>query len=561
MRRAARLALATAAVLLVPVAPAPAAATWRLEQPDPPKDARFKVPLGKPGALECLAPDRCLLSVEGNSTVPRGLLFYDGVSWKQLSTVCGDNGDTSRIAWAGPDEFWTISSPSLPRRGAGTSLCRFKGGQVVASYSTADQSADPFRPMNAAACASSTNCWFGGIATQDPSGQRTGAFHLRWTGDDLRTVYAPQGRGVSDLTWARGAFWETVVVGASREDRHTPVRNAREEQVPQPIHRIDGGSFTEEPYAATPRSEVPVGGTELLATDGVGEELWFVGGGAASGPAAPADGNVRRPPVAVRKQDPFYLEVPFADDQFGPTDRFVDVAVVPGQQRAWVAVQRYEDRGSTTAAGRVALLDPAGNVLKQRLPASGAGRGSIAIVEMVGPDEGWAVTTAGWLFHLTDGRRRERNTDPAFASLIDFRPNEAVAQSVSDAPPADDSQLFAPPPVELVTQTQSTAATPRRLAALLTRVTKPKVSRKLVLRLSFTMRRTGRVRLQARRRGRVVAQTPLRRLRPGRHTLRLKLTRKRYPDALRFVTREEGATDDGGGAPAAPNDDTVVTTG
>ena len=33
---------------------------------------------------------------------PRGLFFYDGQSWHELSTVCGDTADSSRIAWAGP---------------------------------------------------------------------------------------------------------------------------------------------------------------------------------------------------------------------------------------------------------------------------------------------------------------------------------------------------------------------------------------------------------------------------------------------------------------------------
>ena len=45
---------------------------------------------------------------------------------------------------------------------------------------------------------------------------------------------------------------------------------------------------------------------------------------------------------------------------------------------------------------------------------------------------------------------------PRFAGLIDSRPNEAAEQFVPDAAPADDSQLFAPPPFEV--ETTSTEA-------------------------------------------------------------------------------------------------------
>ena len=107
----ARLALAAAA-LAAAVVPATAqgAASWRLEQPAPPNGAPFKVPLGAPGDLKFFAPNRGLLSVEGNSTIPRGLFSYDGRSWRQLSVVCGGPGDTARIAFAGPNDFWVVLS-------------------------------------------------------------------------------------------------------------------------------------------------------------------------------------------------------------------------------------------------------------------------------------------------------------------------------------------------------------------------------------------------------------------------------------------------------------------
>jgi len=106
-----------ASVALVAFAPSEAdAATWRLEQPAPPAGSPYKVPLGRPGDLQCWTSNRCLLAVEGNAVVRTGLYVYDGAEWRPLATVCGGPADTTRIVWAGPTEFWTITTPSLPRR-------------------------------------------------------------------------------------------------------------------------------------------------------------------------------------------------------------------------------------------------------------------------------------------------------------------------------------------------------------------------------------------------------------------------------------------------------------
>ena len=80
------------------------------------------------------------------------------------------------------------------------------------------------------------------------------------------------------------------------------------------------------------------------------------------------------------------------------------------------------------------------------------------------------------------------------------------------------------------------APEPEQLAALITGVRKPKL-KGLTLNLSFKVTRRARVQLVARRRGKTVAKTANRTLKPGRHTLRLKLSRKRWPTALRFVTK------------------------
>ena len=238
-----------AALIGVPAALA-AEPTWRLEQPPPPPGATLKVPLGPPGDLQFYSPNRGLLAVEGNATIPRGLFTYDGRDWHQLSTVCGGPGDTARIAFAGPREFWTVSEPSRPRFGSGMALCHFKDGQVVGSYSTPLESSDPYRQMQAAACNAPNDCWFGGIGAQDPTGGRVGAFHLHWNGSILETVYAPQGRGVSDLESHAGTIFESVLVGFRTGDLNAPDLAEPEQDPSDPalsrprlLHRINGAAF------------------------------------------------------------------------------------------------------------------------------------------------------------------------------------------------------------------------------------------------------------------------------------------------------------------------------
>ncbi|MBK5221142.1 MAG: hypothetical protein JJE35_15400, partial [Thermoleophilia bacterium] len=168
--------------LLISLAIAPGAARadaliWRLEQPPPPAGVPFNVPLGAPGDIKFWAPNRGLMTIEGNATIPRGIYDWNGQSWRQLATVCGGPAETARIAWAGPEEFWVISEPSLPRAGSGLALCRFKDGQVAGSWSTRVDATDPFRQMLSATCNGSNDCWFGGVGSQDALGTRIGAFH------------------------------------------------------------------------------------------------------------------------------------------------------------------------------------------------------------------------------------------------------------------------------------------------------------------------------------------------------------------------------------------------
>jgi hypothetical protein len=520
-----------------------AEATWQLEQPPPPPGAAFKVPLGKVDDMEFYAPNEGLLSVEGNATVPAGLFFYNGRSWHQLSTVCGGSGEVSRIAWAGPDELWTITEPSEPRIGSGLGLCHFKDGVVVGSYSTAIQSPDPFRAMDAAACNGPDDCWFAGIGSEDPSGQRVGAFHLHWDGSNLISSYQPQGRGVSALAYFGSTFYESTFVGAQPGDRTDPVKLETPEPKPILIHRLEGGTFADTEFLPAeykgPLNEagVPSEGTELLSGRSDGSELWFSGGGAASGPDAPPEGSVPGPPVAVRYDEAkAQLEqVPIETSLFRPEDRFVDISPVPGAPEAWVADQSLFQRGSTTAKAKVALIGAHGETKVTVLPVGGAGRGSAQLVAATGPEEAWMVTSAGWLFHYTNGTQLVEDTDPNWASTITLRPNESVEQFVPDLPPPDDSTLFAPPPVQVETKP---TAEPVQLVipALLKDI---KVSRHgLTVTISFKLTRLAKVQLLAKRHGKVIARTRDERLKPGRRRLVLTFQRARWPDALSFRTKE-----------------------
>jgi hypothetical protein len=536
-----RQATAALAAFALAVAFAPSVARaadpiWRLEQPPPPPGAPFKVPLGASGDLKFWTPSRGLLTVEGNATIPRGIYNWNGQTWHRLATVCGGPGDTARIAWAGPTEFWVVSEPSLPRKGSGLALCRFKDGQVVGSWSTRVDAADPFRQMTSATCNGADDCWFGGVGSQDALGERVGAFHLHWDGTDLETFYGPQGRGVSDMQFHAGQLFESTLVGRSPENRDDPVELAEPEPVPRLIHRRAGGAFANDPFEPAVLAEVPADGTELLALDSDGTDLWAVGGGAASGPSAPQGESVERPPLAARLVAGAFQEVALSGAAFGPADRFGDVAAIPGTHEALAAVVPFAERRSINSKAIVARIEPDGTTATTRLPVAGAGRGSAARVACPAANECWMVTWAGWIFRYSDETPLPLDTDPAFQQTIEFRPNESAEQFIPDQLPVDDSQLFAPPPLEPDPTAPPTGGKVKRLPPLLKKIHSRLHG--LVLVVRFTVTRRARVQLLAKRGGRTVARTPKRSFAPGRGELTLKLNRERYPTRLAFRVSE-----------------------
>ena len=230
---------------------------------------------------------------------------------------------------------------------------------------------------------------------------------------------------------------------------------------------------------------MPAEGTELLSAKSDGNELWFSGGGAASGPAAAkaSHGVVPSLPVLVHFVVPFYEQVPIDTSLFGEEDRFVDVAPVPGRRRVGRRPALRRPRQHHGQGEGRADRSASGAARVDTLPASGAGRGSAQLIAATGPEEAWLATSAGWLFHYSNGTVLPEDTDPSWAGTITVRPNESVAQFVSDTPPPDDSQLFAPPPVAVEHATNAETPTAEIIPALLKDI---KVNRHdLTVKVSF----------------------------------------------------------------------------
>jgi hypothetical protein len=543
--------LAAAASLTLALASGAGAAEWRNVPLPAPPGGEYSVPAGFVSDLSFWAPNRGLMAVAGNNTVSGGLYSWDGESWHQLSTVCG-GGPNTRIAWAGPTEFWTITVASGGSAISGQGLCHYKDGAVVGSYSFYNVP-EYESTVNAAACRAANDCWFGGAGTVSADGSKVGAFHLHWDGNALQAVYNGQGRGVSDLLAHRGAVLESTVVGPAVGAQGNAPFLRQPEDPPALLHRIDGRSFVNDPFAVAPVPDVPADGTDLRSMDSDGTTAWAVGGAANSGPSA-ANGFVARPPVAVRKDgDGPWQQVALPGDL--PTDAWLGaVAAVPGTRDAWATLANTEVGGAFTSgepsAPRVVRIGADGTAAVEALDTrtGPAARGAATAVACPAADDCWVATARGYLYRRTDGATYARDTDPAFQGTITIRPNEAAAQAIPDAPPTDDSRLLAPP-VELPAS-QDEAGTVECPAppALVTRVKASvgKLSKRQarqknpVLRMTvrFRLARPAKVGLTARRGSKVVARAKSRTLKPGTRTVTVSVRRKRFPKAIRFVLAE-----------------------
>jgi hypothetical protein len=557
-------------------------ATWRLEQPLPPElpsgqKSSTPIGLGKIGDIEFWAPNRGLLITAGNPpTIPPGVWAYNGVGWHELAEVCG--ASDGRIAWAGPEEFWTVSD-GRPGQSSieGTpplednTLCHFAGGAVVGSYGSLAFQLSSYQPMHGAGCVGPNDCWFGGDPL--PDGQ-AGAFHLHWDGHALTAEPNPQGHAVEDIARLGNELLESVRIKSG--DLLSEEESASE---PSVLHQLEPSGV--EPRFLPLSLGVPFYAQEefpdaldFLHLSGDASALW-----GAANPAPTPEGSTPAETTVLRLADgaatqvlgpttdpeganPFTHE-PGVEGALSKNELVNSIAAeppgeaegegTPAGESAWLALASGEELAAEPiASASVARLSSSGAVSERdRLPSEqetseGVGpKGAAEEVACPAPHDCWLATRQGWLFHLTtDAARRVElespDTDPAFSKSqpIGFRPQDAgVPARVPDAPPVDDSGLLG----EIAAT--NTALAEAATAPLESRVKVPLLSRvrsRLVhgttLELSFHLAAKARVRLLAKRRKQIVAKTSARTFSAGDRKLLLKLARRRWPTSLDLQT-------------------------
>jgi hypothetical protein len=518
--------------------------------------------------------------------------------------VCG--GGEGRIAWAGPDEFWTIADqrpgqalpPGPEEEHLGSklrsiSLCHFLDGQVVGSYAMPLDEAGSYSKMNAAACYGPSDCWFAG-----------GTFHLHWNGGTVTVVPEPEDHAAIDMTVFGGTLYESVQVGGSLLPCEVPSH-------PAVIHEIahEGESFScgefESPFGEVAiTSEEPVthkqqllprygsGGPASLqgfdlATDGGplgagGTQIW-----AAANPSMTVlhgvleHGEIRWAqilPAADEAPVLAEMELSGSGTQLvaeGETEYGIEDAIAPepGSTSAWLSLRDDERRGAVVARidAEGALSEPEQPLLLPAASEEIGYRGEAGPIVCPAAHDCWLATAAesevedGWLFHLSDGAPIARDTDPFFDGedgVITYRPpDDGIPVLYPVLPPIDDSLINQqaeaehPPPA---TAGASAGVSPVRTASrpLLAHV-KSSLIHGRTLEISFTLTARARVSLVGRRKHRVVATTKTESLKPGRHQLSLRLNPSAWPTSIQFHATPLEATsvippEASGGKPQSP---------
>jgi len=529
--------------------------------------SRTPVPLGKIGDIEFWAPNRGLLITEGVSkSIPPGVWTYNGREWRELATVCG--ASDGRIAWAGPDEFWTVSD-GRPGQAANeheppladNTLCHFAGGQVVGSYASLAFRADSYQAMHAAACVSANDCWFGGdeLPEAEPGTKaQPGAFQLHWNGSTVSEEPYPAEHAIESMRQFGRYLYEGVRL--SKADHLT---ESESPSAPPDLHLIT--PIGTQPTFISLMPGVPHYGPGVrpyalesprLTSDE--EALW----GALNpvfNPEESASGEVT---VLRYAGGQWSQPIGFGTDpaggnpftQAGRPERLNEtvsaIAAEPGTPEAWVGLTSLENtlmakERQGAAPTLVARLSASGEVSeRESLPAAGEGVGLKGPADkIVCPAAGdcWLTTTQGWLYHYSTAADRQlpENGDSAFSGLITFRPPDAgIPPTVPDAPPPDTSGLLGEVPA---TSSQTLVETPAALSEL--RVPLPLLSAlhaRLVhgttLELRFHLAVKSTVRLVAKRKKKVVASTRTRTLGAGTHALSVKLNVKQWPTNIALQT-------------------------
>jgi hypothetical protein len=547
------------------------AASWRLEPalaPPPPPGvapAPYPVPVGRVGEISFWAPNRGLLITGGGGPVSAGLYAYNGVSWHQLATVCG--GPRGRIAWAGPDEFWTISDQRagqlLPPQNEGdlqsVSLCHFLDGQVVGSYAMPLEEPDSYLPMDAAACYGPNDCWFGGELGPVPD---SGAFHLHWNGSTVTAVYGTEGHAVTGMVNFAGQLFEGVQIRAS--DVFPPPLPSGKEPVIPVIHKIAPDEATqpfsnvvvdedEDPFEPLPEygKGMPPYSLEgfTLASDGSplgsgATQLWAAADASAHVESITVLHGVSRNPASPTQLTWFQL-APKLDG--APLERRIargtTLAPEPGSESAWMSLATGE------GGAEVARLEASGEV-KEEVPGAQeqvGSHGAAGAIACPAPSDCWMATEGngpassvstkpGWLFHFTDGSQYPLDTDPNFAGVISYRPPDAGVPVISPpGAPEDDSlinQIQLVAPSEASQEGPPSAPAKRRNGKPLLSHVKSRFLHHRVLVISFALTARAHVQLLGRRGSKVVARTRDESLSRGRHQLSLALNPAAWPTKL-----------------------------
>jgi hypothetical protein len=459
-------------------------------------------PLGEVGDIEFWAPNRGVLITAGIEGVsPAGVYAYDGTGWHLYSTVCG--GEQGRIAWAGPDDFWTVSRYASPQPGKSPmqerarTLCHFQNGEVVASYAKPIGAATAYEQMRSAACSGPADCWFAGEALPSTA-PNSGAFHLHWDGAGLTelpslvesepTVEDAPGT-VTGLAFLGGALFESV-------DEAPFIRQV---------------GATPSPFFSAVAIPEETSGPFVLAGDP--GQLWAVAKGGNS---------------VLRDIGTGFERIPL-DQSIGSV---ITAASEPNGAAVWAAetvtVGAAESVGVVRVSASGAVSTP---VPLPGLTEAISAKGPPSAISCPDTGQCWLATGSGWLFHL--GGALPQDTDPAMHALITFRPkDESTPVFVPPGVPIDNSgeteparnsakEVLEPFPEE------------RKRPSLVYDVHQ-KILGKRVLELSFKLRAPAHVQLRAKFHGKVVAKTPRLTLGKGPHKLHLKLDPKRWPTGLDF---------------------------
>jgi hypothetical protein len=556
-------------------------AEWRLEQPEAPEPPvgverpKWLVGLGHVGDIEFQAPNRGALITAGNgSTVAPGVWLYNGRGWRQLSTVCG--ASDGRIAWAGPDEFWTVSDgrPGQAPNSQGVlpplqdnTLCHFAVSptshrfEVVGSYATLGFQSTSYQAMHGAACLAPNDCWFAGEPLPEPG---LGAFQLHWDGASVSPEPFPEeGHAAGELRSFEGSIYESVELGEND-------RVLKQTGTLPPLHRIAPGEAGR--HLLEPLSSLPLYGPneppfylEALHLGVDQEELW-----AAAGPAqllpegspledaaatvvryskqqySPVLGEYIEEPEAAWAQIIGPETSPTGKQQFGEDTVITSISGEPATHAAWVGLDSIGGLRANlaTAPAKLARVGADGTVSDRlTLPEAGgpAGpKGGASHVVCPATHDCWMVTTRGWIFHLSQyGESFGVPADQAFAEVpgelpITVRPaDEGVPQTQPDAPPEDNSGLGESNTTEKPETKKQRIVKVR--VPLLTRL-RSHLIHGSTLELSFHLAVRARVKLVAKRKRTVVASTGMLTLKAGNRRVLLKLNAGRWPTKLDLQT-------------------------